>query len=92
MELPKKRQRSDFEVPDDMQRSMHHFLDQFPIQQGPSSMPTDLGDVLEKLDQNVTCIKSSLEKKKPKITLCQLNEKMDTILEILKSKDVCLDV
>ena len=40
---------------------------------------------LEQLEQNVTCIKSSLEKKKPKITLYELNEKIETILEILQS-------
>ena len=40
---------------------------------------------LEKLQQDVTSIRSNLEKKKHKVTLIQLNEKVDLILTILQS-------
>ena len=39
---------------------------------------------LMKLGHDVTDIKCTLEKKKPKVTLVQLNEKLDAIIDILR--------
>ena len=43
---------------------------------------------LEKLQQDVTLIRTNLEKKRAKVTLNQLNEKVDLILTILQSWNV----
>ena len=39
---------------------------------------------LLKLGHNVTYIKSNLEKKTKKVTLVQINEKLDNIIELLR--------
>ena len=49
-------------------------------------------DTLDQLEQDVTCIKTSLEKRKPKVTLGQLNKKIDTILEILNEWNTCREI
>lgn len=42
---------------------------------------------LEQLEHHVTDIKCTLEKKKPKVSLIQINEKLDFIIEILRSSN-----
>ena len=42
----------------------------------------------EKLEENVISIRTNLEKRRAKITLSQLNEKVDLILTILQSWNV----
>ena len=42
-------------------------------------------DSLMKLGHDVTDIKSSLEKKKPKVTLVQIDEKLDAIMNLLRT-------
>lgn len=53
----------------------------------PSVETKNLQDTLNQIEEGVTSIKSSMEKKKPKMTLHQLNEKLDMILSILNKWD-----
>ena len=55
--------------------------------EGPTQMTReeDIKKSLVQLGHDVNDIKWTLEKKKPKITLLQLNEKLDFIIEILRS-------
>ena len=39
---------------------------------------------LEKNGQDINQIKSSLEKKRPKVTMAELNEKLNDIIELLQ--------
>ena len=59
-------------------------LDQFPIQDDSQSQ-RNIQNTLAKLDQDVTAIKTNLEKKRPKVTLKQVNDKLDMILHILSN-------
>ena len=54
---------------------MQGLLDQFETKSIQTS--------LNQLEQDVTTIKTSLEKKKPKISLADLNAKIDIILEYI---------
>ena len=85
METPQKRSRSD----DTAGKDMLSFLDQFPVQEThiAPSVSSKIENVLEQLEQDVTSIKSNLEKKRPKVTISTLNEKVDQILLILKKWD-----
>ena len=47
-------------------------------------VPNEIENVLEQLEQDVTCIKTNLEKKRSRATISQLNDKVDQILLILK--------
>jgi len=49
--------------------------------------PKNLQDTLNQIEEDVTMIKTSIEKKKPKITLRELNVKLDTIIAILNKWD-----
>ena len=42
---------------------------------------------LQRLDQNLTSVRSSLEKKRSKVILADVNRKLDQILEILTSRN-----
>ena len=69
-------------------KEMKDFLDQFPISSSSSYTTNNektLESKLEHIEQNVTCIKSSLEKKRSKVTLHDVNEKVDLVIELLKS-------
>ena len=72
-------------------------LDPFPIQDGGDQSDCtgmnqleqkNLQDTLEQIEQDVTTIKSSIVQKKPKMTLHQLNVKLDTIISILNKWDI----
>ena len=82
MEAPQKRSRSE----DIAGKDMLSFLDQFPVQGTYSApvVPNKIENALEQLEQDVTCIKTSLEKKRSRATISQLNDKVDQILLILK--------
>lgn len=78
MEMPTKRSRTEDE--------MQSFLDQIPIPEYSCSETCNIEKTrLEKLEEDVTSIRSNLERKRPKVTLMQLNEKIDLILNILHS-------
>ena len=83
MEAPEKKPRPDDTIGPDML----YFLDQFPVQDTAPVVPNKIENVLGKLEQDVTCIKTSLEKKRSKATISQLNDKVDQILLILKKWD-----
>ena len=51
-------------------------------QQYPS--PNDIASSLAQLGNDVTAIKSTLQKKKPKITLLEISEKLDYLISILQ--------
>ena len=81
MEVPQKRPRFD---------EMQDFLEQYPISPVRESVESPakqskIENALEQLEQDVSCIKTSLEKKKPKVSLSQVNDKLDTILEIIRT-------
>ena len=82
IEVPQKRSRSDDMIGEEMQS----FLDQYPVQETyiAPNIPSKIEDVLGQLEQDVTSIKANLEKKRPKVTISQLNDKVDQILLILK--------
>lgn len=76
-EVPTKRIRLDDE--------MQSFLPQIHMPEyGPVTCQID-NKSLEKLHQDVTSIRTNLEKRRSKVTLNQLNEKVDMILTILQS-------
>ena len=79
MEVPTKRSRS---TEDEMQS----LLDQISVPEYncPESCKIEKTR-LEKLEQDVSSIRTNLEKKRPKVTLNQLNKKVDLILTILQS-------
>ena len=54
--------------------------------EGPSQVAHEdvIRNSLVKLGHDVTDIKYTLEKKKPKVSLVQLNEKLDIIIELLR--------
>ena len=65
---------------------MQDFLNQFPIESTePPAKQYKIENVLEQLEQDVSCIKTSLEKKKQKVSLIQVNDKLDMIFDILRS-------
>ena len=67
------------------ENEMKWFHPQVPIPEyGPATSQVD-NATLEKLQKDITSIRSNLEKKKHKVTLHQLNEKVDLILTILQS-------
>ena len=48
--------------------------------------PPTISQTLHHLEKDITCIRSCLEKPKPKrVTLNEINQKVDRILEILNS-------
>lgn len=79
MESPMKRSRA---AADEMQS----FLDQMPLPEYNDNKICKIENTrLEKLEQDVNSIRTNLEKKKSKVTLIQVNEKVDMILTILQS-------
>ena len=58
---------------------MTNFLDNFPVEESSK----DVGQSLVRLETDVTAIRSQLERKVKKITLAQIDGKLDTILKIL---------
>ena len=66
-------------------KEMKDFLDQFPLSSYSTNNEKTLESKLEHIEQNVTCIKSSLEKKRSKVTLREVNDKVDLVIELLKT-------
>ena len=58
---------------------MANFLQNFPIEESSK----DVGQSLMRLENDVIAIRSQLERKVKKITLAQIDRKLDTILKIL---------
>ena len=55
---------------------MKEFLDEFPAQQ-------TVQETLVQLETDVVAIRSHLERKTKKVTMVQLDQKLDTIIKIL---------
>ena len=66
-----------FDTISKMNEEMTQFLDQFPEE------PKDMQQTLTQLETNVTAIHSLLMKKTKKVTLVQINQKIDVILKTL---------
>ena len=49
-----------------------------------SPISSKIEESLQALEQEVACIKQNLEVKKPKVTLRQVNEKLDKLLEMVE--------
>ena len=58
---------------------MANFLQNFPIEESSK----DVGQSLVRLENDITAIRSQLERKVKKITLTQIDGKLDMILKIL---------
>ena len=50
----------------------------------PTTSAPEMQCSLEKIGQDIDQIKSSLEKKRPKVTMVELNEKLNYIIELLQ--------
>ena len=83
MEPSSKRTNSDYVTK--AGEEMQDFLDKFETRKTELTQQESIKNTLEQLEQDVTSIKTSLEKKKPKVTLTEVNDKVDMILEILRS-------
>ena len=66
-----------FDTIQKMNDEMTEFLDQFP------EKPKDMQKTLTQLETDVTAIHSLLMKKTKKVTLVQINQKLDVILKTL---------
>ena len=66
-----------FDTIQKMNDEMTEFLDQFPDE------PKDMQKTLTQLETDVTAIHSLLTKKTKKVTLVQINQKIDVILKTL---------
>ena len=66
-----------FDTIQKMNDEMTEFLDQFPDE------PKDMQQTLAQLETDVTAIHSLLTKKTKKVTLVQINQKIDVILKTL---------
>ena len=60
------------------EESMQHLLDQFEKNEEKSIQTS-----LDQMGQDISTIKTNLEKKKPKVTLSDLNAKLDIILQYI---------
>ena len=66
-----------FDTISKMNEEMTEFLEQFPEE------PKDMQQTLAQLETDVTAIHSLLMKKTKKVTLVQINQKIDVILKTL---------
>ena len=64
---------------------MREFLDQFPVE------TRDVQRTLVQLENQMTAIRTHLERKPKKCTMIQLNEKLDLILKILTQNGLKAD-
>ena len=72
-------------MPDAVQQhdGLQNILDSFT----PNDDPKSLQNTLDQIEQDVTTIMSSIAQKKPKVTLHQLNTKLDFIISILNNSN-----
>ena len=66
-----------------MGQEMVEILDQY-LPDVSSRIKEKIEESLQNLEYEVACIKQNLEVKKPKVTLRQVNEKLDKLLEMVE--------
>ena len=66
-----------------MGQEMVEMLDQY-LPDVSSRIKEKIEESLQNLEYEVACIKQNLEVKKPKVTLRQVNEKLDKLLEMVE--------
>ena len=64
-------------------------LDQYKVEESPIS--SKIEESLQALEQEVGCIKQSLGGKKKRVTLTQVNEKLDQIFNLVSLMNAKLD-
>ena len=67
-----------FDTVEEVNDEMTQFLEQFPVAE-----PKDVQQTLSQLETDVTAIHSLLMKKTKKVTMVQLDQKLDVILKVL---------
>ena len=67
-----------FDTVEKVNEEMTQFLEQFPVEE-----PKGMQQTLAQLETDVTAIHSLLTKKTKKVTLVQINQKIDLILKVL---------
>ena len=71
---------------------MLEFLEVIPSQAAAATTTTsaDINNTLQRLEANLACVKTSLEKKKQyRVTLSDVNRKLVQILDILSNRNEC---
>ena len=53
---------------------------------GQSIMDDDITLTLKRLEKNLTSVKSNLEKKRARVSMADINQKLDRIIELLTKK------
>ena len=71
-----------FQTIDEPNAEMTDFLSQFP------ESDTNIGEQIARLENDICAIRSSLEKKVKKITMAQLNIKIDYIISALHQSGI----
>ena len=79
---------------DDIGGEMLEFLEAIPNQAAVvTTTSADINDTLQRLVANLACVKTSLEKKKQyRVTLSDVNRKLDQILDILSNQNTGLKI
>ena len=67
-----------FDMIEQQNTEMANFLEQFPTEE-----PKIVWQTLVRMESDITAIRSQLERKPRKITLAQMDAKIDTIIKIL---------
>ena len=67
---------------DEQNTEMSNFLQQFPDSE------SNIGEQIARLENDICAIRSSLEKKVKKITMAQLNTKIDYIISALRQSGI----
>ena len=67
---------------DEQNTEMSNFLQQFPDSE------SNIGEQIARLENDICAIRSSLEKKVKKITISQLNTKLDYIINALTQRGI----
>ena len=70
---------------------MLEFLEAIPSQAAATTTTSaDINNTLQRLEANLACVKTSLEKKKQyRVTLSDVNRKLVQILDILSNRNEC---
>ena len=71
-----------YQTIDEQNAEMSNFLQQFPDSE------SNIGEQIARLENDICAIRSSLEKKVKKITMSQLNTKLDYIINALSQSGI----
>ena len=72
---------------------MLEFLKAIPSQAAATTTTADINNTLQRLEANLACVKTSIEKKKQyRVTLSDVNRKLNQILDILSNRKTGLNI